>query len=248
MAHPVPSLLSDNNCMISHQASERGASLAETALIITVVAIAAAIALSFLGSSSESSLDEAGKGIHRSPGGASSGGASVGGGPGGAGSGDPGGSGSPGGTGGGGTGWPGSTTTPTTTSIPATTTMAPTTTTWPTLAPATAVLGGGVGVRSGSSRWNASADLDLAADDAAGSMAGTATVLVESWRSNGQRSTQTIQVPIGPDGTAGIESGPYARTGSSRIETVRYTVVDIDLHNGRDWDGERPSITIGRPA
>lgn len=223
---------------------QAGASLAETALIITVVAVAAAVALSFLGSSSDSTLEEAGKGIHDAPAGGTPGGGT------GSGAGDE--TGGGGGSGGSGGGHPApttSTTTPGSTTIAPTTTAARTTTTWPTPVPATATLSGGQGVRSGSSRWNASADLRLAVDGSpGGSMAGTATVLVESWKANGQRSTTTIQVAVSADGRADIGTGPYTRTGTSRIDSVRYTVVSIDLVDGRGWDGDQPSISISRPA
>jgi len=215
------------------------------ALLIAVVAIAAAGALSFLGSRSDGSLDEAGKGIHETP--AASGGGTGGGSSGGSGGTSGGGSGS----GGGGSG-PGGTTstsapggsTPTTTTAPAPTT---TTTTAPP-SPASADLSDGRGTRNGSSRWDASAQLQLDADGAGESMAGTATVVVRWQRSNGQWSSETIEVPIDDDGTASIETGPYTRTGSSRINTVQYTVVGIELHDDREWDGDRPSISITRPA
>lgn len=240
-------LLSDNCCMRTRLVrSDGGASLAETALVIALVALVAAAVLSFVGSRSDASLDEAGKGIHHSPTGHGGGGSGSGSGTGAGGSGDTGGSGSTGGSGGG-------TTTPpapsTTTTRPATTTTIAATTTTAPPAPATAALDDGRGTRSGSSRWNASADLQLAAEGApTGSMSGTATVVVEWWRSNGQRSTQTIEVSIGADGSAELATGPYNRTGSSRINAVRYTVIEVDLDDGRGWDGGRPSIDIERPA
>lgn len=236
-------LSADNYCMRKRKdLADRGASVAEAALVIVLIAIAAAGALSFLGSRSDSSLDEAGKGIHRTQAASGSPGGSPGGGTGGGstgGSSGPGGGGTP-------TTAPTATTAPSTT--PTTTRPPTTTTTAPPPAPASADLDDAQGVRNGSSRWDASATLQLGADGDPGSMAGTATVQVRWQRSNGQWSTDTIEVPIDADGRALIESGPYARTGSSRINTVVYTVTGIDLHDGREWDGEQPSVSIPRPG
>jgi Flp pilus assembly pilin Flp len=254
-----PQLPADNNCMmLGNRGPESGASLAEAALLVAVIAVVAASALSFLGSRSDGTLDEAGKGIHEGPtvgGGGGSGGDDGGGG--GSGGGGSGGGGS-GGAGDGGTAGtvPGTAPpSPTSTAPPATTTtVAPTSTTSTTSttsappAPAAAELGNGHAVRSGSSRWNASADLQLAlAEDNGGSLAGTATVRVQQQRSNGQWTTDTIEVGIDDLGRAVIETGPHVRSGSSRITAVRYTVVGIELAGEGSWDGQQPTITIGRP-
>lgn len=243
----------DNYCMrTSIGGGERGASVAETALLIAVVALAAVVALRALGSGGGDSLDQAGKGIHHAatPTSASGSGSS------GEGSGT-GGSGGAGPISGGGSGT--STTTsaaPSTTSPPPTTTTAPpapTTTAPPAAtttappAPATASLDGGEGVRVGSSRWQASADLALDAGADGVPVSGTATVIVRTQRANGQWTSDTIQVPV-DDGTGTISTGPYARTGGSRIIAVEYEVVGIELDGGREWDGERASISIDRPA
>jgi len=213
------------------------------ALLIAVVVIAAAGALSFLGSRSDASLDEAGAGIHETPAASEGGGTSGG---------DPGGGSGGSGSGGGGGGSAGTTTTTTPSGQPTTTTTTvattTTTTTTPEPGPASAGLSGGRGTRNGSSRWDASAKLQLDADDGTGSLAGTATVLVRWQRSNGQWSSDTIEVPIDADGRASIETGPYARTGSSRVNTVQYRVVGIELHEDREWDGDEPTISVPRPA
>ena len=234
----------DNYCMrTSIGGGERGASVAETALLIAVVALVAVVALRALGSSGGDSLDQAGKGIHHAatptsaPGSGSSGEGSGTGGSGGAGP-----------IAGGGSGTSTTSTAPTTTVPPAPTTTAPPapTTTAPH-APATASLDGGEGVRVGSSRWQASADLALEAGADGAAVSGTATVIVRTQRANGQWTSDTIQVPV-DDGAGTISTGPYARTGGSRIIAVEYEVVGIELDGGREWDGERASISIDRPA
>lgn len=237
-------MLADNYCMTtSTGGGERGASAAETALLIAVVALVAVVALRALGSSGGDSLDQAGKGIHHAatptsaPGSGSSGEGSGTGGSGGAGP-----------IAGGGSGTSTTSTAPTTTVPPAPTTTAPPapTTTAPP-APATASLDGGEGVRVGSSRWQASADLALEAGADGAAVSGTATVIVRTQRANGQWTSDTIQVPI-DDGAGTISTGPYARTGGSRIIAVEYEVVGIELDGVREWDGERASISIDRPA
>lgn len=240
------SMSADNYCMATLTGGgERGASVAETALLIAVVALVAVVALRALGSSGGDSLDQAGKGIHHAatptsaPGSGSSGGGSGTGGSGGAGP-----------IAGGG---PGTSTTtappvPATTAPPApTTTASPAPTTTAPPAPATASLDGGEGVRVGSSRWQASADLALDAGPDGAPVSGTATVIVRTQRANGQWTSDTIQVPV-DDGTGTISTGPYARTGGSRIIAVEYEVVGIELDGVREWDGERASISIDRPA
>ena len=243
----------DNYCMTtSAGGGDRGASAAETALLIAVVALVAVVALRALGSSGGDSLDQAGKGIHHAatptsaPGSGSSGEGSGTGGSGGAGP-----------IAGGGSGTsttstaPGSTTVPPapTTTVPAapTTTAPPAPTTTAPPAPATASLDGGEGVRVGSSRWQASADLALHAGADGAAVSGTATVIVRTQRANGQWTSDTIQVPV-DDGAGTISTGPYARTGGSRIIAVEYEVVGIELDGVREWDGERASISIDRPA
>ena len=237
-------MLADNYCMTtSTGGGERGASVAETALLIAVVALVAVVALRALGSSGGDSLDQAGKGIHHAatptsaPGSGSSGEGSGTGGSGGAGP-----------IAGGGSGTSTTSTAPTTTVPPAPTTTAPPapTTTAPP-APATASLDGGEGVRVGSSRWQASADLALEAGADGAAVSGTATVIVRTQRANGQWTSDTIQVPV-DDGAGTISTGPYARTGGSRIIAVEYEVVGIELDGVREWDGERASISIDRPA
>jgi hypothetical protein len=222
----------------------------EVALIIALIATVAIGALSFVGSSSGSSLDEAGKGIDdkatdaSDPGSGGSGGGTTGGGT--TGGGTTGGSGGSGGSGGGSaTTAPGATST--TTAVPTTTTSttaAPTTTVPPT--PASASLDNGRGVRNGSSRWDASADLAIEGPPGA-SLRGTVTVEITWHKAYGQTGTDTIEVPVDEHGRAVIESGPYARSGSSRITSVDYRVVGVDFDDDGAWDGTQPSITIPRP-
>lgn len=223
--------------------------MAETALLVAVVALAAVMALRAVGSSGGDKLDQAGKGIHRAPTSDGAGGSGGGGSDGG--SGGTGGSGGSGSVGGGGSGGdPGASSTtsavPTTAPPPTTTTAAVSTTTTPP-DPATVALDDGRGVRVGSSRWQASADLALEVDGGAGPLSGTVTVVVRTQRANGQWSSQTIEVAV-EDGGATISTGPYARTGGSRIVAVEYEVIDVELDGGRGWDGDRPSISIDRPG
>ena len=242
-------LPADNYCMREIDGrEEHGASLVEVAMLIALVAVVTIGVLVRLGSSSGTKLDQAGQGIHR----ASSEGAPPSGGTGG-------GSGGPsGGDGGGGSGAgpvTGPTAPPTTTTVPAaTTTIAPptTTTTPPTTTtsaptPAAADLGNGRGTRNGSYRWDASADLTVGSDPGR-SLRGTATVRVTTTRRSGSTSSSTVEVRLDDDGNAAIETGPYNRTGSSRIEQVTYTIIAIEFDDGGPWNGEQPSIDISKPA
>lgn len=139
------------------------------------------------------------------------------------------------------------TATPTTTTTAApTTTMAPTTTTAPPVGGAE--FAATTSARSGSSNWTAGATLVLA-DRSGGPMPGAVvSVRARAYKANGSYTDETITVTVGSDGTAQIGSGPYRRTGSSRVTSVTYTVTAVDPPAGATWDRVPTATTIAAAA
>lgn len=214
---------------------ERGATLAEGALLVGLVALVVLGALTVLGRNSSDRLDEAARSTDTpagDDGGAPSGSpptptappdVTVPGGSGGgdAGSGDP--------TGGDG---------PVTTTTPTTTTAAPLDDSFPTTTGFTVPT-----VETAGDAWRASADLVVRSSTGAPVPGATVTVDIRRRERVGGRwrwNTRTVVVDTGADGTVSVASLDWPVTGANRVSQVTFVVRDVDVD---DWDGQQGTVS-----
>lgn len=227
------------NALRRSHTSERGASLAEYALLVGLVAVVAVGALSFLGSTAEATLERAGGEIGSQPSGAddssgdetagdeTAGGDSSGG--------DSSGDDSSGGDSSGGDGSEAGTQPPA----------------------ATKTNGTGSSTRQGN-KWNAQADFTLYGTDGQPLQVGNAQAQVKvmwtytSW--DGESHTQeykTTQAQLGADGTVTFVDKGFETKPGHNVTSVSYQIVDVFYYWPTNppvkWDGEKAYVRIDAP-
>ena len=214
----------------------RGATAAEYALLVGLIAVVVLGSVTFLGGGSKGSLDKAAKPLAGTTAPATTGG------------------GGGGGTGGGTGGGVGSTTTtssPTTTAsttaVPTTQATTTTTTTTTTTAPpqptsSSPTFTSPRSTTSGS-KWSATTEISLT-DDLGQPVAGAqVTVRITTSGRSGSSTTQVFTT--GPDGSIELTAGPYNRNGSSKVNTVSFEVIAVG--GAPPWNGSGASVTASRP-
>jgi Flp pilus assembly pilin Flp len=144
----------------------------------------------------------------------------------------------------------GSSTSTTSTSTPATTSTTTSTTTTTTVPPASGPIAAGFGEPAVfSNGWSWSAESELTIVGADGRPLASVDATVQVWRHQRWFGTyhwvkETVEVTTGPDGTVLVGSDTLPLSGSYPVDEVRFDLYDVDHPS---WDGSTDSVAATPP-